>query len=434
MFRVSCSMIIGDRLVVGHQVLVLVTGVRVPVPELFFKSFVKIYFNMKTSYSALNTYLTCPLKYKFQEIDRIRVSPSKEAVFGTIIHSALKFLHDPKPVPPTVEELLEFYNNSWNSEVYGDKQEEMAMMQQGVRILEDYYQKNNPKNFKIVNLETFFSVPIGQILSENSLREEITLSGKIDRIDQIENGGLEIIDYKTAKNLPSQEIVNNDLQLAVYQMGVQNRWPSLNKPIKLSLYFLKHGIKLSTARTPEQIEEVKNRILDLVKKIKTDDFKPVPGPLCGWCGYQRECPMFKHKFKQEKSEININEVVKEYYELKEEGKKTTQRVAELQRFINEYCDEQKIERVFSDSENAENNITITRTLQQRYDYDFDKIKSVLDPLNKWNEVISIDSAKLKKVVSALPYQEKSRIEEARKIKSEFKVLKVKREIGKLGNS
>lgn len=383
---------------------------------------------MNISYSALNTFQNCPLKYKFQNIERIKTSPSKEAVFGTILHSALNFLHQPRPLPPTLEELLEFYNNSWNSEVYEDKQEEMAIMQQGIRILEDYYRNNNPKNFKIIDLETFFSVPIGKILSEkdNPAKEEIILSGKIDRIDQIEGGGLEIIDYKTSKNLPPQEVVNNDLQLAIYQMGIQSRWPTLNKPIKLSLYFLKHGIKLSSVRTPEQIKQVKERLLDLVKEIKTSDFNPTPTPLCGWCGYQQECPMFKHKFKQEKSEIHINEVIKEYYELKEESKKTTQKVAELQKLINQYCDEQKIERVFSDPENAGDNITITRTVQKRYDYDADKIKSVLEPLNKWAEIISIDSAKLKKLAATLPYHEKRKIEEAKKIKSEYAVLKVSR--------
>lgn len=383
---------------------------------------------MNISYSALNTFQNCPLKYKFQNIERIKTSPSKEAVFGTILHSALNFLHQPRPLPPTLEELLEFYNNSWNSEVYEDKQEEMAIMQQGIRILEDYYRNNNPKNFKIIDLETFFSVPIGKILSEkdNPAKEEIILSGKIDRIDQIEGGGLEIIDYKTSKNLPPQEVVNNDLQLAIYQMGIQSRWPTLNKPIKLSLYFLKHGIKLSSVRTPEQIKQVKERLLDLVKEIKTSDFNPTPTPLCGWCGYQQKCPMFKHKFKQEKSEIHINEVIKEYYELKEESKKTTQKVAELQKLINQYCDEQKIERVFSNPENAGDNITITRTVQKRYDYDADKIKSVLEPLNKWAEIISIDSAKLKKLAATLPYHEKRKIEEAKKIKSEYAVLKVSR--------
>ena len=381
---------------------------------------------MNTSYSALNTYKSCPLKYKFQEIDKIKTPPSKEAVFGTILHSVLKFLHQPRPVPPTIEELLEFYNNSWNSEVYKDKQEELAVMRQGIKMLEYYYQKNNPKNFRIIDLETFFRIPIGQILSgENNLPEEITLSGKIDRIDQLEDGSLEIIDYKTSKNLPSQEIVDGDFQLAAYQMGVQNRWPKLNRPVKLSLYFLKHGIKLSSARTPEEIKLVKEQIMDLMKKIKSSDFKPIPGPLCDWCGYQRECPMFRHKFKQEKSEININEVVEEYYELKEKNKKSTQKVAELQQLINRYCDEQKIDRVFSDEESG-GGITITRTAQQRYAYDLNKIKSVLDPLKKWEEVISVDSVKLKKIASALSYQEKKKIEEAKEVKSEYKVLKVKK--------
>lgn len=368
---------------------------------------------MRTSYSALNTFKNCRLKYKFQEIDKIKTPKSKEAVFGTIVHSALKFLHTPRPIPPTIEDVLEYYNNLWNSEVYEDKQEEMAVLSNGVRILEDYYTKNNPKNFNIIDLETRFNLDI----------ENITLAGIIDRIDKLNDGSFEIIDYKTSKKLPSQQEVDDDFQLSIYNMAITNRWPKLDQPIKLSLYFLKHGLKLSSFRTPEQIAQTKQIVLDIIKEIEKGDFTPMPNALCDWCGYQEHCPMFKHKFKKEEiiKDIDIQAVLKEYYELKSEDKKNTRRIAELQKIINEYCDAENIERVFGDG------IYITRTAQQRFSYDLLKVKTVLEPLGKWNEVISIDSIKLKSVLSDLSYEDKKKIEEAKEVKKEFKSLSLKEE-------
>jgi len=368
---------------------------------------------MRTSYSALNTFQTCGLKYKFQNIDKIKTPKSKEAIFGTIIHSVLKFLHTPQAIPPTIEEVLEYYNNLWNSEIYEDKQEEVAVLSNGVRILQDYYAKNNPKNFNIIDLETRFNLDI---------TEDITLAGIIDRIDKLEDGSFEIIDYKTGKKLPSQQDIDNDFQLSIYNMAITDRWPKLDQPIKLSLYYLKHGIKLSSLRTPEQIAQTKQIILDIIEEIKKGNFVPTPNALCDWCGYQKECPMFQHKFKkEEKKDIDIKAVLKEYYELKSEDKKNKQRIAELQKMINEYCDNENIERVFGDG------IYITRVAQQRFSYDIIKVKNVLEPLNKWNEVISIDSVKLKNVLSGLSYKDQKEIEGAKELKKEFKSLSLKEE-------
>ena len=370
---------------------------------------------MRTSYSALDTFKTCSLKYKFQVIDKIKTPKSKEAVFGTIIHSTLKFLHTPQPISPTIEEILEYYNNLWNSEVYESKDEEMAVLAGGVKILEEYYRNNNPKNFDIIGLETRFNLEI---------TDEITIAGIIDRVDRLEDGSFEIIDYKTAKNLPAQNDVDNNLQLSIYYLAILDRWSKLEKPIKLSLYFLKHGIKLSTARTPEQIRQTKQSIIDLVGEINKGNFQPTPSALCGWCGYQKHCPMFKHKFREEnekKEDIDIQTILREYHELKAEDKKNRERIAELQKDINEYCDNENIERVFGDG------IYITRVAQQRFDYDADKVKNILEPLGKWTDVISINTTKLKNILPSLSYQDKKEIEDAKELKKEFKSLSLKEE-------
>ena len=136
---------------------------------------------MRTSYSALQTFQTCPQKYKFQVVDRIKVPKSKEAVFGTIIHKTLKFLHLPQLLSPTLEDVLSFYNQNWNAEVFKNKDEEVAAMKQGIDILTRYYNSNDIRGTNIVNLETRFEVPIGQHI----------LGGIIDRIDRLKNGSFE---------------------------------------------------------------------------------------------------------------------------------------------------------------------------------------------------------------------------------------------------
>ncbi len=169
---------------------------------------------MRISYSALETFQQCPLKYKLQYIDKIKVPPSKEAVFGTLIHETLRMFHDPaRPLPPTEEELLKFYTQNWNFDVFDNPDEEAAIFQQGIKMLKDYYAKNYSINFNIVDLESRFEAPI----EEGS--EVHLITGKIDRIDKLPDGSFEIIDYKTTKKMPSQKIVNENLQLSVYHLG-----------------------------------------------------------------------------------------------------------------------------------------------------------------------------------------------------------------------
>lgn len=109
---------------------------------------------MRISYSSLDTYQTCPLKYKYREIDKIKEPKSKEAVFGTLVHAVLKYVHTPSLLPPTIEQALDYFAKGWNSEVYEDEMEERAAFSQGVTIIQNYYAKNRIADYTIVDLES----------------------------------------------------------------------------------------------------------------------------------------------------------------------------------------------------------------------------------------------------------------------------------------
>jgi len=385
---------------------------------------------MRISYSGLDTFSTCPAKYKFQYIDRIKVPKSKELVFGTLIHECLRMFHEPnQPTPLSEDDFLKYFTQRWDSSVYQDTQEEAFAFHQGIDMLKKYYAHNRGEEFNIVNLEAPFEVPIlGNRVSPTVSQELHQVTGRIDRVDKLADGTFEVIDYKTNKKMPAQGEVDKNLQLSVYYLGLTNRWPSLgkeNRPVKLSLYFLRHGEKLSTIRTGQQIDESKERILSLIEQVKGSNFEPRANPLCNWCQYQPHCPLFKHKFAQESPTLDdqqMKEVVKEYFEIKDKQNQDTKRIAELKEKINQYCDERGLDRVFGE------NGYITRQSQKRFTYDLNKVKEVLEPIGKWSEILTIDTAKFKKTIDSLPYHLKKQIDQAKTPEREFKVISASKKV------
>ena len=373
---------------------------------------------MRISYSGLDSFSICPAKYKFQYIHRIKTPKIKEAVFGTLIHECLKVFHEPSlPIPLSEDELLKYFTEKWNADIYKDKQEESFAFYQGVDILKKYYLQNQNQKFNIINLEASFQIPI----SDNKEFHQIT--GRIDRIDKLDDGTFEVIDYKTTKKMPAQSDVDNNFQLLIYYLGIVNRWPSLEKedrPVKLSLYYLRHGEKLSVIRKKEVIKETQQKILDLINQINKSKFEPRVNPLCDWCQYQQYCPLYKHKFISEESpaldDKEIKEVIKEYFTIKEKQSIDNKRINELKQIINKYCDNKSIDRVFGDEG------YITRLSQQRFSYNFNKVKEILEPIGKWKEILTIDKVKFKKVINSLPYDLKKQIDQTKTLDKEFKVI------------
>lgn len=371
---------------------------------------------MNTSYSALDTFLTCPRKYKYQIIDKIKTPKSKEQFFGTLLHNTLKVVHTPGILSPTLEQALDFYSKNWNAEVFSDETEERAAFAQGVSMLQDYYKKNDPAKINIIDLESRFQVEIGG-------DEKHIVSGIIDRIDKIENG-YEIIDYKTTRKLPSQDKVDNDLQLSTYLAGFLKRYPkeieNLGK-IKVSLYYLKHGVKLSSHRTLEQVKKSEELMLDLISQISQSKFEPQISGLCDWCGYQNICPMWRHKFKEKgQKDIDTAKIIEEYILLKDEVKSKSDRIAELQETLSGYMDQENVDQVFSDAGR------ILRSLRKTYKYDKDKLRAILEPLDKWEDVLKVDGIALRNILGILPHETKREVEKAKTVDKESKSFVVKK--------
>ena len=380
---------------------------------------------MRISYSSLENFKQCPLKYKFSNIDKIKEPKSKEAIFGTYIHKVLKWFYQKDPDFPTLDSLLKYYRDYWPQKTEGfewkDNEEEKSYFKEGIRILEEFYNKNIPHKTSILDLETRFEVVLDEHPDKPNGKHILT--GVIDRIDKLPDGTVEIIDYKTGKRMPSQRALDKNNQLSLYAIGLKSRWPRTKiEDLKLSLYFLKFNEKINTKRTDKDLEEAKNKIIDLIHKIEKSDFEPHSSVLCGWCGYRNICPAWRHFYEDEEdqhlNDVDIKKTIDEYFVLKEKKEKLEEKLIELKNLIDVYCQQKGLKRVFGE------NGYFSHAVYNKISYDIPKLKEILEPLEKWDDVIEINTKKLKKILKEIPVDIRQKIKEIEKIDEEFKCLSI----------
>ena len=372
---------------------------------------------MRISYSSLEAFQSCPQKYKFSEIDKIREPKSKEAVFGNYIHGILEWLYKQDPSFPTLDMLLDHYRDNWpknGSFNFKDEDEEKAYFEEGLRMLKEFYNENKDRQLLIIDLESRFEAVIDETPDEPGGKH--ILSGIIDRIDKLPDGTFEIIDYKTGKKMPNQDSVDNNAQLSVYAIGLKEKWPKIKvEDLRLTLYYLKAGERLETRRTEDDLEAAKKRIIDLVHQIEKSDFKPKPSNFCNWCGYKNICPAWRHLYeKEEGSEINT--YIDEYLGLKAEQEKNLKRIKELKDIVDKYCEDNNLEQVFG------TNGYLSRVNQEKVAYNLEKIKAVLEPLGKWDKILSIDAKRLEEVLREIPPDARQVIEDAKIVNNGAKII------------
>ena len=236
------------------------------------------------SYSQLETFDQCPLKYKYRYVLQIPTLPSHSLSFGQVMHRTLRDFHREDLFNDTsLERLLEIYEGHFKelSEGYESTRHKQMRFEDGRKLLEKYHVEGRNKLGEPVFLEKKFTLNI------NGTK----LVGSIDRMDKLENGTYEIIDYKTGSDVKA-EYVKHDDQLTIYALATRDVLGVT--PRSLALYFLESGTKANTTRTDKELDKKREQIAETIEQIKTSDFPPQPSLLCHYCEFKDICPSYKY--------------------------------------------------------------------------------------------------------------------------------------------
>jgi putative RecB family exonuclease len=343
--------------------------------------------NLRLSYSSINAYETCPAKYRFQYEDRVPTTPSAALSFGDSLHRALHRFHDrPVPVAPSLGDLLSWLDDLWVSDGFSDPAEERLYRDHGREVLTRYHRENADEYRIPAALEFRFRVEV----------EGVTLSGVIDRMDRLPGGGYEIIDYKTNRRLPPRARVEQDLQLSLYHLAAREVWGI--EPERLTLYFLLPGERMSTGRTPSQIDDLRRRVATVAERIDAGRFEPRENPLCDWCDYQHLCPVFRHRFEADLTPPKVGELIEEWIRLKREDRQRWRRLEELGAIVRAYAEEHGLTRLYG----SDGAIQIVRRVETAPNPQL--VREQLDPLGLFESVLTVDPRRLQDLIEsrALP--------------------------------
>lgn len=249
------------------------------------------------SYSQIDTFQTCPLKYRFRYLLSLPSLPSSALNFGICIHNTLrdfyKLLKEQAQGETLsivsleyemyLKRLYDIYEKTWIPYGYDSRFHEQARKDAGWKSLEIFLETtfaaakiNNGKLKLPIALEQSFKLHIGNVF----------FNGRIDRLDQLDDGTYEVIDYKTGSSGRKSEI-DKDLQLSLYALACRD---SLNLPVsKLTLWFLEENVRISTTRDEKQLSALKQELLKIIDKLRDGDFAATPGHHCGYCDYRGIC-------------------------------------------------------------------------------------------------------------------------------------------------
>ena len=237
------------------------------------------------SYSQIETFQTCPLHYKLKYILKVPTPQSASQSFGTSIHASLKKFYEAVSLgeKPSLRFLYKCLDSVWVKEGFTSKSHEGKFFEKGKLYLGGFLKQGFDRKSLPVVMEQQFTVPLG----------ELRIGGRLDRVDVLADGTLEIIDYKTGATIPTQKEVDKNLQLSFYALAAtsipQPPFGRAPEKVKLSLYFLDEQEKLSTTRTKEDLENARKEILKVKGEIEKSDFSCSGNFLCERCEYSLFC-------------------------------------------------------------------------------------------------------------------------------------------------
>ncbi|GAB1352544.1 hypothetical protein MASR1M12_12750 [Erysipelotrichia bacterium] len=242
---------------------------------------------IRLSYSKMSLYLNCPRSYRKLYIDKVPPKPQPFFSFGTTIHETFERVYDPvNPIPkPSLERVLEIFEEvrMTHREGFDSDATEEQYRQDGIRQIKMYYNHFiKDCEFKpAYSIEDYFEIPCGKYA---------VMTGFIDRIDKLEDGTYEILDYKTEPTMRTQDAIDHDKQLSIYYWACED---TLGLKIsKLSLLMLDHDVKLETRRTRDDIPKVVETIdKTAYEMIHEKEFAPRKNKYCKSCDHLHDCPL-----------------------------------------------------------------------------------------------------------------------------------------------
>ena len=246
------------------------------------------------SHSRLSNFENCRKRFHFRYVLQIpQETEGIEAFVGKRVHEILErlYLFVAREQIPSLDKVLHRYHALWD-EHYDAKRVRIVKSgttvddyrDLGVQCLGNFYRRHYPFDAdETLGLEQRIDFALDDA-------GHYRMQGIIDRVVRARDGVIEIQDYKTGSYVPSQKRLDQDRQLALYQLGLHQQYGD-DQPMRLVWHYVARGQLRTSTRTREQLAALGAETMELIDRIEAEsEFPAHRNRLCDWCEYKSICP------------------------------------------------------------------------------------------------------------------------------------------------
>ncbi|HET9853364.1 MAG TPA: ATP-dependent DNA helicase [Candidatus Limnocylindrales bacterium] len=272
------------------------------------------------SHSAIDDYLSCPLRYKYSQVVRVPTTPHHSMIYGAALHKAVQEFHrsQSRGRPLTEPELVGVFEAAWSNEGFVSREHEAARLEAGKAALRQFREAQLlPGAVVPAWVEREFAFALGG----NRVRgrfdrvdivpvaaSSATITGELPalpgapavlRADVVEPmlellgpEEVTITDYKSSDvrdPVVARQRARDSLQLQIYAMAYEAMTGRL--PDAVQLHFLDSGLVGRAEVEPARLEKARTKIDAAAAGIRSRNYTPKPSTVtCTYCPFRDICP------------------------------------------------------------------------------------------------------------------------------------------------
>jgi putative RecB family exonuclease len=243
--------------------------------------------------SKITSFTNCPLAFRFSVVEHLPEPPSAAALKGTLVHRALELLFSEHAAGSRSRPAaLASLDAAWQELLEGDEIENLGLdaaeragfIADAGELVGRYFELEDPNAVRAIGLELNLSTDI----------DGVTVRGIIDRLDELDDGSLVVVDYKTGRAPRAEQSRSRLSGVQMYALMCEAELG--RRPAVVRLLYLRDRVVVSASPTDQAMRGTRQRALGVWSAIeracREDDFRPNPSSLCRFCAFQAYCPCF----------------------------------------------------------------------------------------------------------------------------------------------
>ncbi len=242
--------------------------------------------------SRIDSFLSCPLAFRFSSLDELFDPPTEATVRGTMVHQALEHFYErpnserrAEHLHSAVDQMLSEYETNDDVLFLGLTDAKFVKLGDECRKLAlNAIEMEDPQQVNPVGLELRIEATFG----------DVTLRGIIDRLERDGDGRLVITDYKTGR-APGPSFEKKALAgVHFYALLCQQEFEE--DASELRLMYVKSSQTISARPSSKTISFTEQRLTAVHQAIsqacESGKFPTRKSALCNYCTFQQWCPEF----------------------------------------------------------------------------------------------------------------------------------------------